>query len=615
LNQAPNVFANQAQEGRARGIKSGNADPSWIYLLLVACAVCISTLAFVYREFLSSGFNLIAGNVGDNRFVIAILEHWRAVIHGKAFFTSPNFFWPEQGVLGYSESMFLFAPPYIAARTIGLDPYLAFELTQMSFKAIGFFSMLWLLRSCIRVTWSTALVGSVLFTLSNLYFISAGHGHLTTVVLVPLLAALLCTGWRSYGGEHRILGLVYGGLFGLLLALVLFTSFYIGWFAALASGVVIVTTFIYRTFHVRMLSLSCNWVNTMKHRAPVLAAALLLFSLAIIPFLITYLPILKQTGGRDFREVLIYSATPIDLLNVGRENWMWGRSLDEVRIWLSGTPMAPSEAQRGWPPLTVALLAGGVFLGFRRQGCRSSPCSSRDAQRFMTAVLSASFVTCWALSLKFGDRSLWWLIFKFVPGSSAIRVAPRFNLVINVLVVVVVCLVLNELSKEVRRSRRIAFWTLSALLIAEQINTSRSHVIRRDSEMAILNRVRRPPTTCASFFLAYPVRRGGAISLVADQIDAMLIARLRNLPTLNGYSGWVPPGWDLTVLTKDYLPRVRRWAMSRQVTTGLCGLDLRDGSWSPVDFRKVPRPFGSSINVATGYQGFLPSVPHHRRTS
>ncbi|MDQ2841721.1 MAG: hypothetical protein M3Y72_11910, partial [Acidobacteriota bacterium] len=466
--------------------------------------ICLLTLAIFFREFLDSGFNLIAGNPGDNRFVIAILEHWRAVSHGRAFFTSPNFFWPQQGVLGYSESFFLLALPYIAGRAAGMDPYLAFELVLILFKAVGFFSMLWLLRSFIGVSRSAALVGSALFALSNLYFISVGHGHLMTVVFVPLLVALACAGWRAYG-RQKIVAYAYGGSFGLLLALVLFTSFYIGWFAILAGGVAIVSALLGGIFRARTLSPLREWIRATVDRGPMLAAAALVFSVALIPFLITYLPTLKQTGGRNFQQDLIYTAQPLDVINIGQGNWIWGRSLEALMVRLGHAPMVAAEVQMGWSPLTLGLVAVGILLGFGGWSLRRSTGPTQSRRRFPIAVLSASFITCWVLSLKIGERSLWWLIFEFIPGGSAIRVPARFNLVLNVFVMLIACLVLEELKKRAGRSQSVVFWGLSLFLIAEQINTAPGHLIRRHSENAILGRAHRPPATCASFFLAQPV--------------------------------------------------------------------------------------------------------------
>src|SRR5581483_2212301 len=110
----------------------------------LSVVVALAATGVFFRAFLTSHGNLIAGDTGDNRFIIAILEHWRAVARGQASFTSPNFFWPERGVLGYSESLFLMAVPYGLFRALGLDIYLAFESCLIVLRLIGFYSMLWL---------------------------------------------------------------------------------------------------------------------------------------------------------------------------------------------------------------------------------------------------------------------------------------------------------------------------------------------------------------------------------------------------------------------------------------------------------------------------------------
>jgi hypothetical protein len=586
-------------EGRSAARSTApDSTASLSYFPWIAGIVCLLSLVIFFRDFLDSGFNLIAGDVGDNRFIIAILEHWRAVTHGQASFTSPNFYWPEQGVLGYSESLFLFSLPYIIGRGAGLEPYTAFELTLILFKAVGFFSMLWLLRSFIRVSRSVALVGSALFTISNLYFISAGHAQLMTVVLVPLLACLVCVAWQAYGRGQKRVGHVYSGSFGLLLALVLFTSFYIGWFAIFAGGIAIASALLAGALRARALSPLREWTRLAADRSPMLATAVFVFSVAMIPFLITYLPALKQTGGFVFQEVLLYSGRPLDLMNIGRGNWVWGRTLDTVMIASGHGPMVYSEAQRGWPPLTLALIAVGIVLGFQGQGVRSRAGSMQRGQRFLAVVLGASFVAGWVLSVKIGESSLWWVVFKFIPGGSAIRVPARFNFVLDVIVVVVVSLVLNELEKRRRRAWGLVFWIVPLALVAEQINTASSHSIHRDNEIAILSRVHRPPSACASFFLTHPATPERVF--YANQMDAMLVARMDNLPTLNGYSGWTPSGWGLTTFGRDYLQNVKRWAWAKEVRAGLCGLDLRDGSWTLVDFVNTPYRLGSEIDFHAG---------------
>ncbi len=562
-------------------------------LVGATCVVCLLSLVIFFRDFLDSGLNLIDGDTGDNRLIITILEHWRAVFQDRAFFTSPNFFWPQRGVLGYSESFFLLAPPYITGRAVGMDPYIAFESSLIVFKTVGFFSMLWLLRAFVRVSWSVALVGSALFTCSNVYYVSAGHGHLMTVVFVPLLVCLSCAAWRSHGQRERRMGHIYAASFGLLLALVLFTSFYIGWFAVLAGGIAIVTVLTFQLLRSRTQSSLRSLIGATARRGPIFATAALVFWVAIIPFLIVYIPVLKGTGGRSFQEDLMYTAQLIDVINIGQGNWMWGHPIEVFRVDSGRGPMVPAEVQMGWPPLTLGLVAAGLFLSLNRRSLLGNT-GSEQYQRYLLPALTASFLICLALSLKVGGRSPWWLVFRLVPGGSAIRVPARFNVVLNVLVVVIACVVLNELRKRRDGFWEVAFWLTVSLVLAEQINTTSQHLIDRNSEDAILRRVHRPPSSCASFFLAYPATPERMY--FANQIDAMFIARLDDVPTLNGYSGWFPPGWEFLNFDANYLANVRQWALLKKISAGLCGLDLRDGNWIPVDLTTMPYLTGSAID-------------------
>jgi hypothetical protein len=71
----------------------------------------------------------------------------------------------------------------------------------------------------------------------------------------------------------------------------------------------------------------------------------------------------------------------------------------------------------------------------------------------------------------------------------------------------------------------------------------------------------------------------------------MLVARAASLPTLNGYSGWFPPDWNLLMFDNDYISHVRKWVLIKNIEHGLCGLDLRDGSWSAnLDLSEVYEP-------------------------
>jgi len=558
---------------------------------------CLASLFIFFREFFESGFNLVAGNVGDNRFLITILEHWLAFARGQAHFTSPNFFWPEHGVLGYSDSLFLFSLPYSVARAAGADHYIAFEITLILFKVAGFISMLWLLRSFIGVGRTVAILGSSLFTISNSYVVSLGHAQLVTVTLVPLLTGLACGAWRAFGQGQKVAGCTFAGVFGALLALAFFTSFYIAWFTAFGGGVTIVIAAVMTVVNGRRVSALRPWLSLIAARKRIFWTSGITFCVSIAPFLVTYLPALKRLGGVSFEEVLLYSAQPIDLLNIGRWNWIWGRPLNAVMLSLDHS--IQFEIQSGWPPLTLGMVLIGLIVGLKQRKLNDVPL--KPESRFLLVLMGVSFTLCWLLTLKMNSSSSWspwWVIFKFVPGGSAIRIPARFNLVLNVFAIIAGCIVLNNMSRARGSASRMAFGAVSIFLIAEQINGVPTHVIPRDKEDEILSRAQRPPADCASFFLAYPAALDRPF--YANQMDAMLIARKDNLPTLNGYSSFVPAGWEFLNFDDAYLTRVQKWARAKDATEGLCGLDLRNGSWNSVSFPVSTYVLDSKIDFRKG---------------
>src|SRR5689334_21215959 len=265
--------------------------------VLVTVIICAGALGAFFRDFFQSHFNLIAGNADDNRFLISILEHWRAVAHGRAGFTSPNFFWPVPHVLGYSEAFFLPALPYFILRSLNLDCYLSFEITLLVLKAIGFLGLLWLLRSFAALSRPAALFGATLFTVSNMYYIAVGHAQLMSVVFIPIFTALILSYWREETSGRIARAATYICAAAVLLALILFTSFYIGWFTIFTGGVILITWLAGRLVTERSLAPAAECRRIIWARKRLLALGLGAFAVALVPFIITYLPIMRQTGG------------------------------------------------------------------------------------------------------------------------------------------------------------------------------------------------------------------------------------------------------------------------------------------------------------------------------
>jgi hypothetical protein len=569
------------------------------YLLTGAGVVSV-----FFREFITSHFNRIAGNVGDNRFLIVILEHWLAVLHGQAPFRSPNFFWPQPDLLGFSEAIFLYAVPYMFLRSLGVDQYLSFEMVLIGLKILGFFGMVWLLRSFMRLSTPVVLLGATLFTISNIYYISIGHSQLISVGFVPLLCCLGLRYWQEckagrVGRGNRYLFFAAG-----LLGLVFFTSYYIAWFTVFGLVVITLTGLVGRLIVRRNLPSTRQPVGVPKvlsaEQLPGLAVAGLIFVSMLIPFFMTYLPALRTTGGRPYSEAVLYQWEAMDVINVGPSNWVWGKPLEPLITKLRTRPGA-GEKERGWPPVILVVCIGTtawalvkVIRPLRKKS------GLVDSQWVNAALLGTSTGILWLVSIQFRGHSLWWLVFHFFPGGAAIRAPSRIVHLLNIGVVIVVCLAVEKFAAKTAKRMKWAVVGLCGMaLVCEQINTGRFHEVDRSQEMASIALIPAPLVDCKAFLATVPLSVDRPS--YAHQIDAMLIARKYGVPTINGYSGWFPAGWDFFNLDTEYLSRAEHWARMKGVTDGLCGANLRTGEWSHINLTdQLAYEPGSLIDFHSG---------------
>jgi hypothetical protein len=137
---------------------------------------------------------------------------------------------------------------------------------------------------------------------------------------------------------------------------------------------------------------------------------------------------------------------------------------------------------------------------------------------------------------------------------------------------------------------RLAVWVLLLLCVVEQVNVVSNHNLSRAEEMAALRSV--PASmNCKSFYvLPHSLERGATI----QQVNAMLIAQVVNVPTLNGYSGWFPAGWQLYETDRpSYRSNAWRWAASHGVADGLCEYDVARREWRQVREDSVLQAVGA----------------------
>jgi len=552
----------------------GTASPQrspCLWSSLVALAAFGAGVVYLAWPAFGSGFARLPGDLGDARLLNVIAEHWYLVARGVSSWRDLEMFHPQSGMLGYTDALTLFAPPYAALRFAGMPMAYAYFGTLVIILGIGYAGTLWLLRRVVGVSVSVAIVGALLFTFSNINVIKFGHSQLYAAAFVPVVIGLL---WRvavalDAGRPFMRPGIVMA----ILLPLLLYTSFYVGWYALM-----FVATWALLLVALKMWlgpsSLRAFLFRLNAQRGWLLLLALV-FSVALVPFLITYLPALRDAGARSWDEVRLSLPAVTDLLNVGADNFAWG--------WLvralvpAGRPLA-HELWLGMPLLLLASFAV-VLAWLARQvaDARTDIAAASPRDQAMVA-LGGAVVVSWLLMVQVGSFSLWEIVYRLVPGAAALRAVFRYQVVLHLAVIVVVAVGLDRALRQ--RRLRAGVVILLACLVAEQLTSYRVTFDAAEAgrRLAALSS---PPAGCR-FFL---VERGRAIAgrpPFHAQIEAVVIAQHTGIPTLNGYSTHLPDGWAPTmqdVTAPGYAEAALAWMTKNNLRDGLCLVDLEAVTW------------------------------------
>lgn len=521
------------------------------------------------------GSQYVLGDLGDWRFISATLEHLaRAPLTESVAASDPPIFYPVQGALAYSDTLLLYVPPYALARAAGLSPHQSLSFTVIVLLLAGYSASTWMLSRYFHLPWWISVIGGALFSFACFRSSHVGHVQLLSALLLPLLFVLLLriqSGLRDRRPRYS-----YGTLFAVSLAALFLTSFYVAWFFVFFMCLSLLCLCILHLRGEREL----GWGAVLsKENRGFLLFSIALFLVAMVPFLLLYLPAYSQAGMRPWAFVQQLLPLPRDLLNVGVGNIVWGELLSPVRV--EGR-YHEYEMQYGLPVgLLVLFLVTSWALLAKGQRICADPRMSTFFPLLRTLALAV--LISWALLVSINGYSLWKVVFSLVPGAGAIRAPFRFQVVLYLAVVIVSMFGLWALWQWTRgrRARVTVVAAFCLLLVLEQMNRS-PNVINAQTDWQRLTKVQLPPSQCHHFIMAPTTSKDRTWD--SSSVDAMLIAIRNRIPTLNGYGGNFPPGWwglhDPS--SPEYLKVAVDWIARYNLLDGLCTLDLETGNWRRV---------------------------------
>ena len=541
---------------RASAPSFGGVSAGLRQSVILGLALALS-LGAVFSTQILTGFGLLTGDRLDGLIQVSILEHWFNVLRGNAAWDTTNYFYPYRGTLAYNDGYFLYGLGYAGLRALGMDPFAAAEMVNVLLRVLGFATAYRFANCVLRLSFPWAMLGAALFTLNISAYQQSAHAQILSVALAPGAALLAVRAMQALEAGKARTAFGWGAALALLASAWLMTAFYMAWLLGFYAGVLLLAVLAMRPEARRRLSavLRREWLAV--------SAVALVFAAAVAPFLGLYLPKASESGMHSFAALRPYLPSPGDTLRVGPGNLLLGWS---DRFFAPAGAAASAERIVGWPPVHLACFLAAAW--------------SWRGRRAMRPVLVA-VGAIYALTINVGGVSGWWLVYQAVPGGKAIRVVARAWIMLAAgPVLCIVLLWLRDLSDR----KPAAAAVLAALLVAEQLSSG-PDVARLDrlGELQQLDAVLPPPARCRAF-TALSARSDdpeGSTTLqtMSANANAMLVAEVANLPTINGISSFNPPDWNAAdPSSPSYLGRMDAYAQAHGVD-GLCGLDLRTRRW------------------------------------
>lgn len=538
-----------------------------VWQTMLAALTGALTLLIYFRQFWQSGARKVYADMADGQLLLALNEHWYRFLQGKEGWFETSFYYPAQGVLGYSDTFLMTGLLHALWRAAGADPYLSFQLSQFFLAALGFAGMFLWLRRFRALAFPFALFGAVLLILSSPAFFVARNSHiqLQSAWLIPWLIIGLELIWRHSLENPRRLFLSFT-LTAVLYGLLAYSTFYIAWFALL-----------YGLIFLAVATVSIGWRECLRRLRvrlpawPYLLPGLLAITAWGILFLATYLPVRLDQGPRELSTILPSITQPWDLINHSESNLLWGNSWGALHEY---APELFWELELG-PTLLLTLTCVVLAAGLLRQRFpfRGQP---DEFVRLNAFVFLISLI----LLMRWNGIAPWILAYKVVPGGEAIRAVIRYSVFLMVPMTLLCAFGLQRIRQAAGRPfGTVLVLLLGSFILLEQFQDVEVARMDRAGSLATLERLPPPPPDATAFAVFGTDNE----SLTRDTIQSLAIVYSQHwdLPTVNGRSGFAPHHWGFwEPRLEQTFHHLSNWGQVNGITGRIYFFDVNHLAWS-----------------------------------
>ena len=559
---------------RTRNLNTRRLSSDSLNSLFVIVASYLFSIAINMNFVLRGNLRVLPGDRYDGMISSAVLEHWFQVFKGNASWSNPGWHFPYDRVIAHGDAGFLNAVLYAPFRIIGLDSFISQFFATTLLQTIGFFSFLWFTRHYCKFTLKISLLGSILFTINNAMTIHSSRYTLATFTLIPLFLIINIKAYlaiRDTTTKKWISWVTLSAVFYGSWALTCFYIFFFMHYFFLIFAIIAILGFRKKI----KLSVIKEKVKEIQHRLIVWFLALLT---SLGPFVYLYLPKSQEVGVRSFSQVAQNAVNPIDIMQMGTDNFLWGNFYNNflIPIFQNEYRVRSEYYNLGVSPVVFILIVSLVSL-FRRK-------NSKTTESTLIAVVLAAVLISWFSIMRVGNFTPYIVPFFALPGAKALNAIMLLQLVLVFPILLLVC---YKVSKSI--NTRSAFLIVSLILVIGEFNRPYLN-FDRNQELARINVVNTPPRDCEVFFVSgYPEQKNipgwdeSINSLYPHNVVAMMISVKYQVPTINGFASFNPPDWNFSYTDPNaYMKNVALYIKTHGLT-GVCEVDLVNGNWSRFD--------------------------------
>ena len=557
------------------------------YITLAVSLLVIVLLE--YKFFANVMFNgVLIGDEGDARLNNLLVEHWFRAFGGKEKFSIVNIFYPITNTLAYTDMLLALAIPYSILRLFGMNMFLANKIVLIGFHIFGSYSLFYLLKKKFKLNNLWSLLGVIVFSYSSAYYVRIGHTQLITISLVPLLIIFMFCFFENF--QNKVKRIVYGFLTITLYVLIMYTSWYTAFFTALFMATFIV-------IYVCVASSNKNkvfsnvWMYIKKCYKEIIAYVVYAICIAI-PFFNMYIQVSRMYGKRSYSEIATMLPELIDFFNVGDNNLLIGRFIKALGL-SSRTYLNQGEMSVGFSLLTMGLLVAAFFyvrkkyLKEKYKALETEGSYTVQSKMVLVSIIYAVLVS-FILLVQSNEISFWYLVYRFVPGGSAIRAAVRYNYYLVMPVAIVIANFGQMLQNRIKKEKvNLIFGIVmplcaAALVWVSNYNTQGVYAHwNMESENKFIEAVSAPPDDCEVMYIVDSKYEDRKYAFHSYQLMAWEVSYKYNLKNMNGYSGQFPKEWELdNVWEKDIHTKAAEWIKLNKIDKNVYYYDVATNVWT-----------------------------------